>query len=497
VTIEGLPGVLALLFLATAAAFLVLRPQLGPPLVAGVAYLLPFSVPPIEILSLSPSSLDFALFFALAAWWVRLPVFHSLLRLVPAAWLSPASRAAPRRATGGWRLQTGPPGLPLLLFLCAILLSFLLAVDRTAPAQARMFLKLVNSVLLYFTVVNALRETRSLKRTARVLLGCGGVAALAAVALYLAGPSLDYTLRDGLSAIGYPGGESILRQVYGTSVRRAVGTAVDPNLLGGMLALTIPLAAAQLCSWRPLLPRWFLWPGIVFMVAAQVFTYSRGGWLAAGAGILALALLRYPKALIVLAIYLPFLLLPQGEVIVDRANQALEASDPASRLRLNEYQDAIGVITRYPAMGVGFGFPPADVAYVGVSNLYLHIAELTGLAGLALFLWTLVALARFALPNLLATPRPDPLVAGLAAAAVAALTAGLVDHYFFNPQIPHTLALFWLFLGLLVQTAVLQEGTKPQGTPGGFASASEAAVTSAGSPPAPFPGPQRSPGSCR
>jgi O-antigen ligase len=186
------------------------------------------------------------------------------------------------------------------------------------------------------------------------------------------------------------------------------------------------------------------------MVAAQVFTYSRGGWLAAGAGLISLALFRYPRALIVLALYVPFLLLPQGEVVGERIAEAATASDPASRLRLNEYHDAIGVIVRYPFFGAGFGSAPAGVPYLGVSSIYLYVAELTGLIGLALFLWTLLALARHAFPALFRSGRPGPTPAGIAASVCAGVTAGLVDHYFFNPLIPHTTALFWLFAGLLV-----------------------------------------------
>ena len=37
---------------------------------------------------------------------------------------------------------------------------------------------------------------------------------------------------------------------------------------------------------------------------------------------------------------------------------------------------------------------------------------------------------------------------GLNAGVVGALVAGLFDHYFMNLQFPHTVALFWLFVGL-------------------------------------------------
>ena len=40
------------------------------------------------------------------------------------------------------------------------------------------------------------------------------------------------------------------------------------------------------------------------------------------------------------------------------------------------------------------------------------------------------------------------LLLGLTAAISGALVAGLLDHYFFNLAFPHSVALFWLYVGL-------------------------------------------------
>ena len=431
-TIEGLPGAIAGALVALGALVVMKRPALGPPLIAAVAFLLPFAVPPLEVFSLSPSFLDFALFFGLAAWWVP------LLRHHPP------------------RPLTGPLGFPLLLFLIVALVSFVIAWERTTPPQARMFLKLIDSVLLYFTVINVIRSQGQLEGALRVAVVCATIAGLFGVVLYLLPEHLDYNIRDALSMVGYPGGSSIVRQIAGTEIRRATGTAVDPNLLGGMLALAVPVATAQALGSRPLLPRRLLWCAVLLMLAAQVLSYSRGAWLASGTGLAVVALLRYPKAWLVLAVIPLFLILPQGEVIVDRAASALGATDPASQMRLGEYKDALALIARYPLFGVGFGRPPEATLYVGVSNIYLLIAEMMGLAGLAVFVAVLGWLAAQVLARIVGTSgRPDPSLAGAAGAVAAALAAGFVDHYFFNPQIPHTTTLFWLFVGLLARAAAI------------------------------------------
>ncbi len=54
-------------------------------------------------------------------------------------------------------------------------------------------------------------------------------------------------------------------------------------------------------------------------------------------------------------------------------------------MRFGEYKDALILIERYPLFGVGFtGTPDLDI-YLGVSMLYLIIAENMGIIGLALF----------------------------------------------------------------------------------------------------------------
>jgi len=119
-------------------------------------------------------------------------------------------------------------------------------------------------------------------------------------------------------------------------------------------------------------------------------------------------------------------------------------------MRLGEYKDALALISRYPWFGVGFaGSPDADL-YVGVSNLYLLMAEEMGVVGVISFL---IVVGSF-LARLWRTwrrtvdPRMEALLLGLAAAVVGVMVGGFLDHYLFNLVYPHISALFWTFLGL-------------------------------------------------
>jgi len=46
----------------------------------------------------------------------------------------------------------------------------------------------------------------------------------------------------------------------------------------------------------------------------------------------------------------------------------------------------------------------------------------------------------------------EPLLLGLAGALLGAMVGGLVDHYFFNLDFPHSGSLFWLYAALTVVT---------------------------------------------
>src|SRR5205085_12613186 len=95
--------------------------------------------------------------------------------------------------------------------------------------------------------------------------------------------------------------------------------------------------------------------------------------------------------------------------------------------------------------------------FLGVSSLYLLIAEEMGLIGLGVFLLLVALLWVGSLRGLsgLRAPLNQGLALSLQACLAAALTSGLFDHYFF--RFPHSLALFWCYAALLWLAATLPE----------------------------------------
>ena len=109
--------------------------------------------------------------------------------------------------------------------------------------------------------------------------------------------------------------------------------------------------------------------------------------------------------------------------------------------------------------------------YLGVSMLYLIIAENMGVIGLAMFVAVMIGffvMAWRAWRRGL-NVRLEALLLGYTGAILGALVSGVFDHYWFNMTYPHMTVLFWLYVGMATavilvseQVACHAEGNNPQ-----------------------------------
>jgi O-antigen ligase len=190
------------------------------------------------------------------------------------------------------------------------------------------------------------------------------------------------------------------------------------------------------------------------LALALLLTFSRGALIGLIAAAVYLAALRYRRlwwAMLVAGALGGGLLVALGlaDDIVQRLFAGVQLQDQAQQMRLAEYQNAIAIIARYPVFGIGFGLAPDIDLTAGVSSIYLAIAQRMGLVGLAAFIGLAATWFSLTLRPLAAMDEERAgWLLGAQAGIVAALVVGVADHYFFNIEFSHMVALFWGTAGL-------------------------------------------------
>jgi putative inorganic carbon (HCO3(-)) transporter len=266
-----------------------------------------------------------------------------------------------------------------------------------------------------------------------------------------------------------------------TSLPHVLPDTVHPNVMAGPLAILLPVALALLLfAWRQL--PWYL-RGLAGLAALAIvlvliLTQSRGGLLALGATLIALALLRWRRGWLLLiaaamAAIIAFRYLGANTVIAqlttDRTFSGVEG-------RLMVWSRALSMIRDFPFTGVGMGtfLPVAERLYVlydpsgtftHAHNLFLQVAVDLGFPGLIAWLailmlavvggWWLYRQGRAAGDAWL-----SGLGAGLLCSQVALVTHGLVDAVTWGGVRPAVFT--WALWGLAMASwNVYREGGGP------------------------------------
>jgi O-antigen ligase len=425
--------IVAALVLALVGGLWALRDiEIGYAAMIGVIALLPFGVLPVPF-SPKPTFLDLAMLLLFSVWIVQLVTRQQQ------------------------EFVGGELGVWVLAFFLFAIGAFVFGLSHASLDQktARRFAEILLSILMYFLIINTVRDEARLQRLARLIILGSAVAALIAIALYALPDETSQRILLSLQRVGYyPEGGPVLRYINDdpSLPQRATGVMVDPNVLGAFLIMTITLAVPQFFGKERLLPRWIVAGALGLMGLALLLTISRGAFAATAAAVLVLGALRYPRLLLILAIVLVvILLIPWTQSYVAHFVEGLQGQDLATQMRFGEYKDALILIQRYPLLGVGFSGSPDIDTYIGVSNMYLLIAEEMGLVGLGAFVAIMAALyiaAGRVYRRVVESGLLEPIWWGLHAALLGALVGGVFDHYFFNLDFHPSVTFFWLYLGL-------------------------------------------------
>lgn len=440
--------VVAGIFALAAGVVIMTNIEYGLYAVLGVAILLPFASIPVN-LGFNPTFLDLALIALFAMWFAR------------------AMTRQDDEVEN--KFQFTFLGVPIVAFMALAIFSFVIGMSYAGLQTqiVRRFAEILLAIATFFLIVNVVNTHERLERVMRFIILAGAVSAILGITFYVLPRDLTIRILSLLRYIKYPDGPGVLRfindDVDGTM--RAVSTSVDPNVLGGLMILMAALAAPQAFASKPLLPCWMIFASVAAMFLCLVLTFSRGAFLGFGVSLVVIAFFKYRRLLPILAVgAIIFWFIPITQNYISHLLDAFAGADRATQMRIGEYQDAFTLISRYPIFGVGFlGSPDLDT-YIGVSSVYLLMAEQMGLVGVATFLVTMGLFFYRALlawlDGLKDDPRLSPILLGVCAALSGAMTAGVVDHYFFNLDFPHSVTLFWMFVGLGVATILrAQEGT--------------------------------------
>ncbi len=400
-----------------------------------VSFLLPFAVVPLDF-GLKPTFLNLVVLVVYAGWLVR--------------WIR------------GANLQPLPPyttGLVLIFGLLVGATGFWgLNFARPALFELRKVGEYLLNLGLFALTLQLIRHPVQIRFMVLTLAGCGTAGALLGLLFYFLPPEMAQSGLGSLVVFDYPAGAVALRYINDDprGTLRAIGVAVDPNLLGAMSALAACCLLPFVFGSGTVRGRLSAGAALLILCAAIYLTYSRNALLAFCGVAAFLAIVRY-RALIPMGMLggLLILLLPQTQAYVQRLADGILRQDQATLMRLEEYRNALHILEAYPWTGLGFfGTPSLEFAEGASSMVLLTVATTMGLPAMLLFLWLWgQPLLRFSqiLGQRLRGQTMEPYILGLGGAVLALGLTGLFDHFYVNLLYPHMSALYWILLAACTQ----------------------------------------------
>lgn len=355
------------------------------------------------------------------------------------------------------------PHILIALYLMWLIFAFILGLRYGSPSTTtlRQFAETLLSISMAFVLVDLLSDNQTLRRLVLLVMTLVGLQAIIAIGLYVLSDEFANQLLNMLVRIGYPGG-FVIRYIEATPDlgERAIGTWVDPNSLGGLLAVGAAMIAPQVFAKQPVLKtRWLTLVVLGIVVIALFLSSSRASFLAFGAGLAVIVMLRYRKYIPYLAVAgLIFLVLPQTQSYIDRLFQAFRGEDLATQMRIGEWTDSLTLISRYPFVGIGFTGTPTNDVYTDVANMYLIMANQIGLTGVAIFLAAMFGIFYYAWQAWQQSPDDPELDAihlGYNVALFTALVNAFADLYFFRLDFQASITWFWLIVALALASSRL------------------------------------------
>ncbi|MFH1397338.1 MAG: O-antigen ligase family protein [Candidatus Omnitrophota bacterium] len=314
---------------------------------------------------------------------------------------------------------------PLVIFCLSLALSVIFSLNIISSAKE--LYKYLSGILIFITAIS-LTDKERLSVIRFILLSAAIISLLAIYQYFFGFKHLsEYVLRNG------PFSSFTLDYIQ---AKRTFLPFVTPNILGGYLAMIIPLTFIEKKN------NWLVLP----LFLALLLTRSLGALVGLFFGLAVYFYIKTKtknkKLVLMLA-----LLVMIAVVFINRSLAEKQHLTPlfSTTMRLSYWIDTLKVIAANPLFGTGPGnFNLADSRYA--HNSYLQIWAELGILSLVSFIWLVITALKQALRNI-NNLTDNRITICLISSTAIFLIHNLADFSFFLPEASF---LWWLLLGVII-----------------------------------------------
>ncbi|MDP6477422.1 MAG: O-antigen ligase family protein [Nitrospinaceae bacterium] len=338
--------------------------------------------------------------------------------------------------TDTWKDQRWPLGIPFLLYMFACLIAVANAYDVSYSYES---LKKLLEILIFFWVLNCVRENGLRDSLSLVLIASATLAGLFGFYQYLQFFYLN-TEQSGVRESV----DSLLSHAY---AHRVEGTLSTYMTFSGLLMVTGILALGRIMFRRPMQP--WLWASAGIITICLLFTLTRQAWFGFVVGLIFLVFFWRKKNLWLLPILLLVIYIASPLPAQERIKDMLTGEAETFRMRTSLWKGGWEIFKDYPLTGCGFRCVdlvssqyPDPSGYIemlrGMHNNFVQLAVDTGILGLFAWLGIWFYFFRLLYHRSRAINRDTRecwVTYGSAAAVIAFLAGGCFETNFYDSEL--------------------------------------------------------------